>query len=200
MTGRDRLCRSSNGFRTRKNVHGTEHFPIVETGKTKPERFRGIGRIQNELKAGHDGKTQPCGIGSPGLGAEAAPEPPPDRKPAGRQRELSVIGKPLFEHSGHLVPPGVIDPPGLAGMPLDRSVCQKVGKRMLQRPVALPIESLSPVRHAQQDLRRGDRIAEANAGGQQLRQRAKIDGAPWESLQYYPLRDFWRDGKQMISA
>ena len=26
------------------------------------------------------------------------------------------------------------------------------------------------------------------------------DGAPWESLQYYPLRDFWRDGKQMISA
>ena len=25
-------------------------------------------------------------------------------------------------------------------------------------------------------------------------------GAPWESLQYYPLRDFWRDGKQMISA
>ena len=24
--------------------------------------------------------------------------------------------------------------------------------------------------------------------------------APWESLQYYPLRDFWRDGKQMISA
>ena len=31
---------------------------------------------------------------------------------------------------------------------------------------------------------------------------ARIDraGAPWESLQYYPLRDFWRDGKQMISA
>ena len=28
----------------------------------------------------------------------------------------------------------------------------------------------------------------------------RIDGAPWESLQYYPLRDFWRDGKQMISA
>lgn len=27
-----------------------------------------------------------------------------------------------------------------------------------------------------------------------------IIGAPWESLQYYPLRDFWRDGKQMISA
>jgi hypothetical protein len=26
------------------------------------------------------------------------------------------------------------------------------------------------------------------------------DGAPWESLQYYPLRDFWRDGKRMISA
>ena len=25
-------------------------------------------------------------------------------------------------------------------------------------------------------------------------------GAPWESLQYYPLRDFWRDGKRMISA
>ena len=25
-------------------------------------------------------------------------------------------------------------------------------------------------------------------------------GAPWESLQYYPLRDFWCDGKQMISA
>jgi len=27
-----------------------------------------------------------------------------------------------------------------------------------------------------------------------------LAGAPWESLQYYPLRDFWRDGKQMISA
>ena len=27
-----------------------------------------------------------------------------------------------------------------------------------------------------------------------------IAGAPWESLQYYPLRDFWCDGKQMISA
>lgn len=27
-----------------------------------------------------------------------------------------------------------------------------------------------------------------------------VVGAPWESLQYYPLRDFWRDGKQMISA
>lgn len=27
-----------------------------------------------------------------------------------------------------------------------------------------------------------------------------LKGAPWESLQYYPLRDFWRDGKQMISA
>ena len=27
-----------------------------------------------------------------------------------------------------------------------------------------------------------------------------VEGAPWESLQYYPLRDFWRDGKQMISA
>jgi hypothetical protein len=27
-----------------------------------------------------------------------------------------------------------------------------------------------------------------------------LGGAPWESLQYYPLRDFWRDGKQMISA
>ena len=29
---------------------------------------------------------------------------------------------------------------------------------------------------------------------------AGVEGAPWESLQYYPLRDFWRDGKQMISA
>jgi methyl-accepting chemotaxis protein len=28
----------------------------------------------------------------------------------------------------------------------------------------------------------------------------EVIGAPWESLQYYPLRDFWRDGKQMISA
>ncbi|MHB0953958.1 MAG: hypothetical protein ACYC10_18810 [Allorhizobium sp.] len=28
----------------------------------------------------------------------------------------------------------------------------------------------------------------------------QLAGAPWESLQYYPLRDFWRDGKQMISA
>lgn len=27
-----------------------------------------------------------------------------------------------------------------------------------------------------------------------------VKGAPWESLQYYPLRDFWCDGKQMISA
>ena len=27
-----------------------------------------------------------------------------------------------------------------------------------------------------------------------------LSGAPWESLQYYPLRDFWCDGKQMISA
>jgi hypothetical protein len=33
-----------------------------------------------------------------------------------------------------------------------------------------------------------------------LRGRALRGGAPWESLQYYPLRDFWRDGKQMISA
>ena len=29
---------------------------------------------------------------------------------------------------------------------------------------------------------------------------ARRGGAPWESLQYYPLRDFWCDGKQMISA
>ena len=28
----------------------------------------------------------------------------------------------------------------------------------------------------------------------------QLEGAPWESLQYYPLRDFWCDGKQMISA
>ena len=28
----------------------------------------------------------------------------------------------------------------------------------------------------------------------------RFEGAPWESLQYYPLRDFWCDGKQMISA
>ncbi|MBP1847283.1 TnpA family transposase [Rhizobium petrolearium] len=33
-----------------------------------------------------------------------------------------------------------------------------------------------------------------------LRFLARQIGAPWESLQYYPLRDFWRDGKQMISA
>ena len=33
-----------------------------------------------------------------------------------------------------------------------------------------------------------------------IEQNLDLQGAPWESLQYYPLRDFWRDGKQMISA
>ena len=39
------------------------------------------------------------------------------------------------------------------------------------------------------------------AGGLRRSEITGLDlGAPWESLQYYPLRDFWRDGKQMISA
>ena len=41
------------------------------------------------------------------------------------------------------------------------------------------------------------RLRRDPAGARALHDQA---GAPWESLQYYPLRDFWCDGKQMISA
>lgn len=42
-----------------------------------------------------------------------------------------------------------------------------------------------------------DELSSYDFGGRTARRHC---GAPWESLQYYPLRDFWRDGKQMISA
>ena len=41
---------------------------------------------------------------------------------------------------------------------------------------------------------------DSNLRGALLHVVGDLLGAPWESLQYYPLRDFWCDGKQMISA
>ena len=46
----------------------------------------------------------------------------------------------------------------------------------------------------------GQPDSRGNDGSALSRGEGRNYGAPWESLQYYPLRDFWCDGKQMISA